>query len=112
MRIRMICEYAVFVGNVESKNKTILAGRYLASVCKADFDSERGIQDFELMQKAYDRLYPGRFNIMVFRYSKDKKIERAYQGNSNNEICISILWILVDGKSDFFGLLRPLAIVE
>jgi len=111
----MVCEYAIFVGNLESRFKTILAGRYLASVCKADLDlktSERGIHDFELMQKAYDRLYPGKFNIMVFRHLTDKKFERAYQGNCNNETCISILWLFVDGKSDFFGLLGPLAIVE
>lgn len=108
--LRVLCSHCTyFVPMKTSIKMTILAGRYLAAVCKADINNhERGVKEFELMQTTYERLYPNTYNITVYRKTMGAKPEKVFEGNKNNRVIIPIIWFFYNDKSDFFGLRHPL----
>ena len=117
--MRVLCSYPDrFLEKKNSIQQTILAGRYFANECRANMNNHtRGLDEFALMQNAFDRLYPGAYNIIVYRKAVGKKVEAVYHGNKENRCpnkenrCpIPIIWLICEGKSDFFGLKHQLAL--
>src|SRR5687768_11269815 len=84
---------------------TILAGRYLASLCKADINkTEYGLEEIKMVQEAFDEIHPRQFNIMVYKNDEKSDLKLVYTGNRNNSLPVLILCLTSGSTSDFFGL--------
>lgn len=105
MRIRTLNSVLFYKMRMSIK-KSILSGRYLASISNADPNSwSRGLVEFEKAQIALDKMYPNAYKIIVYKNTANPIVfEEVFHGTPNNGIVIPILWLAAQGSNDFFGL--------
>lgn len=96
--------------NAKNNMKTIiLAGRYFASLCKADpekpdYGFDRNFDDAVLMQSGLDRHFKTtKFNLIIFKIV-DGNLSRVFEGNPQNECAIPIYWHTNGSSSMYFGM--------
>jgi len=104
------CKKSIIENMVKSKKETVLAGRYLASQCRADLSKERygDRKDFYSMQCFFDREYPNTYYLMAYKKMNSTCYEKFYNGSRENKTAIRI-FLLLDAKNpkeyDYFGFL-------